>query len=315
MTTHPLPRRRLGRTELSIPVIPFGTQGFGNNFGEVSDEEAVALVKHAVSLGVNHFDCARCYGDSLRKLGLALLEIPRKDVIITGRLCCHSGAKWGFYGKSEEFGPPDYSAERVIRDVEDQLSILNTDYFDGMLIHDPPEIEPTLTKDGTLAGLLNLKARGLVRHVGYGMRPHDFHLKGIGTGEVDFLLCFSDFNLIRQTAAENILPAAAAADVGVMNGWSILRGLLTGVDIEDAMEKGRYRKDDDAEAARMLLDWCRREGVDLLQLALQFCLREERIHGNPIGSLNAAQLEANIKAVSTPLPDEVWDRLQLEFGV
>ena len=28
-----IPRRRLGRTELNIPVIPFGTQGFGNNFG------------------------------------------------------------------------------------------------------------------------------------------------------------------------------------------------------------------------------------------------------------------------------------------
>ena len=35
-----IPRRRLGRTELSIPVVPFGTQGFGNNFGFVSDEDA-----------------------------------------------------------------------------------------------------------------------------------------------------------------------------------------------------------------------------------------------------------------------------------
>ncbi len=42
-----LPRRRLGKTNLNIPVIPFGTQGFGNNFGPVSDEVAVALVKPA----------------------------------------------------------------------------------------------------------------------------------------------------------------------------------------------------------------------------------------------------------------------------
>src|SRR6185503_11769169 len=115
MTTTSLPRRRLGKTGLNIPVIPFGTQGFGNNFGFVADEAAVALIKHAIKLGVNHFDCARCYGDSLRKLGLAMKEIPRQDVIITGRLCCHSAAQWGFYGE----GTPDYSAERVIRDVED----------------------------------------------------------------------------------------------------------------------------------------------------------------------------------------------------
>ena len=152
-----VPRRVLGRTGLSIPVIPFGTQGFGNHFGFVADEDAVALVEHAVALGVNHFDCARCYGDSLRKLGLALKEIPRRDVIITGRLCCHSGAAWGGYGAGEA----DFSAERVVRDVEDQLAVLGADYFDGMLIHDPPRMEPTLAKDGTLAGLLGLKAARL----------------------------------------------------------------------------------------------------------------------------------------------------------
>jgi len=146
------------------------------------------------------------------------------------------------------------------------------------------------------------------------MRPHDFHLKTIATGDVDFLLCFSDYNLVRQTAAKDILPAAAVADVGVMNGWSILRGLLTGVPVEEASVKGRYGNEEDGSAARKLWNWCEREQIDLLQLALQFCLREERIHGNPIGSLNAQQLEANIRAASTPLTDEVWGKFYAEFG-
>ena len=306
-----MPRRRLGRTELEIPVIPFGTQGFGNNFGFVSDEDAVALVKHAVSLGANHFDCARCYGDSLRKLGLALREIPRADVIITGRLCCHSNAPWGGYGGD---GEADFTADRAVRDVEDQLEILGTDYFDGMLIHDPPRIEPPLAKDGTLAGLLKLKANGQVRHVGFGMRQHHFHLEAIATGDVDFLLCFNDYHLVRQTAVDELLPAAAAADVGVLNGWSILRGLFTGTDIDEALEKGGYRDESDIESARLIWQWCQREEVDLLQLAIQFCLRETRIHGNPIGSLNASQLEANIRAAATPLEESVWAKFEVEFG-
>ncbi|MBX3015390.1 MAG: aldo/keto reductase [Caldilineaceae bacterium] len=310
-TPAPLPRRRLGKTGLSIPVIPFGTQGFGNNFGFVSDEEAVALIKHAITLGVNHFDCARCYGDSLRKLGLALKEIRREEVIITGRLCCHSAAKWGFYGE----GTPDYSADRVIADVEDQLTILNTDYLDGLLIHDPLTMEPTLAKGGTLAGALQLKARGLVRNVGYGMRQHEFHLQAIATGEVDFLLCFNNYNLVRQSAATELLPAATAAGIGVMNGWSILRGLLTGIDIDEAQAKGRYQKDQDAAAAKAIRQWCIEEEINLLQLAIQFCLREEQIHGNPLGSLNVEQLEANVWAASTPLPDEVWTRFAARFGV
>lgn len=305
-----LPRRRLGRTTLQIPVIPFGTQGFGNHFGPVTDEEAVDLINHAISLGVNHFDCARCYGDSLRKLGLAMREIPREDVIITGRLCCHSAAPWGFYGE----GTPDYSAERVIADVEDQLRMLGVDYFDALLIHDPPQIEPTLAKGGTLEGVLQLKARGLVRFAGYGMRQHDYHLQAIATGEVDLLLCFNDYNLIRQTAAEDVLPAAAAADMGVMNGWSILRGLLTGIDIAEARAKGRYKNDQDAEAATIIRQWCLEEGIDLLQLALQYCLAEERIHAHPIGSLNREQLEANVRAASTPLAPGVLEKFQARFG-
>ena len=308
--TEPLPRRRLGKTELDIPVVPFGTQGFGNNFGFVGDEDAVALIERAVDLGVNHFDCARCYGDSMRKLGLALREIPREDVIITGRLCCHSAAEWGFYGE----GDPDYSRERVVRDVEDQLTLLGTDYFDGVLIHDPPSIEPTLARDGTLAGLLELKGRGLVRNVGFGMSPQAFHLAAIATGDVDFMLTFPEYNLLRQTATQRLLPAAAAADIGVMNGWSILRGLLTGIDIDEAQKKGRYRNDADVEGAKRLLQWCRREGVDLLQLAVQFCLAETRIHGNPIGSLNTEQLEANVRAASTPLDESVWAKFRADFG-
>ena len=305
-----IPRRRLGRTELSIPVIPFGTQGFGNNFGFVSDEDAIALVKHAVSIGVNHFDCARCYGDSMRKLGLALKEIPREDVIITARLCCHSAADWGGYGD----GRPDYSAERAIADLESQLELLGTDYLDGMLIHDPGEIDPTLEKGGTLDGLLQCKGRGLVRFLGYGMRPHDFHLKAMATGDIDLILCFNDYNLVRQTAADDILPAAAEADIGVMNGWSILRGILTGVDIDAEIARGRWRNDGDVPRAREIWKWCLEEDINLLQLALQFCLREERIHGNNIGSLNAEQLEANLIAASTPLPDEVWEKYEARFG-
>ena len=193
--------------------------------------------------------------------------------------------------------------------------LLGTDYFDGVMIHDPNRIEPTLARAGSLAGLLQLKARGLVRNVGYGMEPHDFHLQAIATGDVDLLLCFNDYNLVRQTAADTILPAATAADVGVLNGWSILRGLLTGVDIDEVRTQRRHRGNDDAEAARAYWNWCREEQIDLLQLAIQFCLREKRIHGNPIGSLNKEQLEANIRAASTPLDESVWTSFQERFGI
>ena len=102
MSNLQVPRRRWGKTELSIPVVPFGTQGFGNNFGPVTNDEAAKLIRHAVDIGVNHFDCARCYGNSLQKLGLAIKNgvVKRDEIIISGRVCCHSGAEWGGLAKA-----------------------------------------------------------------------------------------------------------------------------------------------------------------------------------------------------------------------
>jgi len=287
-----VPRRRWGKSNIMIPVIPFGTQGFGNHFGFVSDDDACKLIRRAVDIGVNHFDSARCYGDSLRKLGLAIKEgvVKRDEIIISGRVCCH-------------IGEVDYSAEHAIADVEDQLEILGTDHFDAVFIHDPREIDPTLAKGGTLEGLLKLKSKGLTHNVGYGMNPHAFHLKAIESGDVDVMLTFNDYNLMSQTAAQDILPAAAEKDIGVLNGWSIKRGILTGIDLSS-----HDQNDNNVIRAIKMCEWCIKEGVSLLALALQFCLKEERIHGNPLGSLNIEQLEMNALAVSKPLPDEVFEK-------
>lgn len=101
-----------------------------------------------------------------------------------------------------------------------------------MFIHDPDEIEPTLVVDGTLEGLEEARDRGWIDFLGYGMRPHDFHLAVIESGRTDALLTFNDFNLLRQTSTEDIIPAAAEKGLGVINGWSIMRGWLTGKPVD-----------------------------------------------------------------------------------
>ena len=144
--------------------------------------------------------------------------------LLAGAFVATVAAKWGVYGD----GDPDYSAERVLGDIEDQFEILGIDHFDVLFIHDPGNIEATLASGGTLEGLEKARERGWVNFIGYGMRPHDFHLVQIESGRTDCFLCFSDHNLLRETISESILPAAAERDLGVMNGWSIMRGYLTG---------------------------------------------------------------------------------------
>ena len=296
-----LPRRRWGKSGISIPIVPFGTQGFGNHFGPVSDDEACELIRFAVDIGVNHFDTALCYGDSQRKLGVALKRgiIQRDEVIISARVCCERRYEWDYLDYTQR-NDVDYSADYAIANAERQLELLGTDYFDALSIHDPHDIDLTLEKDGTFSGLLRLKDRGLSRNVGYAMNPHQFHLKAIETGELDVLLTFNDFNLFGQTAAEHVIPVAAENDIGILNGWSIKRGLLTGVDLSD-----KNPNDKEVQRAINMRQWCLEHEVSLLAVALQFCMRDLRLHGNPIGSLNRQQLEANVRAVSEPLPSGV----------
>jgi aryl-alcohol dehydrogenase-like predicted oxidoreductase len=295
-----VPRRRWGRSELSIPVIPFGTQGFGNNFGPVANEEAVALIHRAIQLGVNHFDCARCYGDSLSKLALGLKGVPRERVIVSARLCLHKNRSQ----LQQDVAP---TADDARRDVEDQLKLLGIDYFDAVLVHDPSEMEPVLGAGGTLEGLLRLKDEGLVRNVGFGMRPHDFHRQALATDRVDVMLTFSDYNLLRRSAAEpgGILDEAAKRDVGVMNGFAIMRGILTGAEVDEAARKGGWKDEEDIARAKKMRQWAMDRGVSLLALALQYPLRDPRVHANPLGNQNVQDLEQNVAAVSTPLPEGV----------
>ena len=214
-------RRRWGKTELSIPVVPFGTQGFGDNFGPVRNEEALALKEGVVE---------------------------RSEVIISGRVCHHSAAEWGGYGE----GTPDYSAERTLVDVQDQLTVLDIEKFDVIFLHDPPEVGPALDSGGSLEGLEQARDLNLVDFIGFGMHPHLSHLAAIESGRVDVLVCFSDYNLLRQSASEDILPAAVARDLGVLNGWSIMRGWLTGVPVERFVPRDRCKEDHQrAEAMRL----------------------------------------------------------------
>ncbi len=297
-----MPRRRWGKSELSIPVIPFGTQGFGNNFGPVADQEAVGLIHHAIELGVNHFDCARCYGDSLGKLALGLRDVPRERVIVSGRLCLHQHRN----GLQQPLAP---TADDARRDVEAQLELLGIDYFDAFLIHDPADMGPVLGPNGSLEGLLKLKDEGVVRNVGFGMRPFEAHRQALATEAVDVMLTFDHFNLLRSEAAEpgGIIEEAARQDVGVLNGFSIMRGILTGADVDQAAAKGRFRNEADIARAKQMRQWALDRGVSLLAVALQYCVRDERVQGNPLGNQNVQDLEQNVAAVSTPLPAGVLD--------
>lgn len=288
--TNPLPKQRLGRTELEVTCLGMGGARIGGN--EVSDDEAVETVRRAITLGINYLDTSPLYGESERRVGLALADGWREKIYLATKTGTHP--KWR----------GDYSASGTRRSVENSLSLLGTDYLDVCLVHDPSNMDPVIAKGGALDELQRMREEGLVKYIGLGVREHEFHKIAIETGIVDVILTYLDYTLVSQTANEWLLSFAYERDIGIVNGSPIAAGLLS--DIEPDINA----RPPEGEKAHHLWQWAAENDLSLLNLAIQFCLRQPLIATNLSGSKNAIEIEQNFAAATTPVPDEVWEELQ-----
>ena len=305
MTQTVLPKRRLGRTGFRVTPIGLGAAHLGSTAEGASDQAAMATVHCALGLGVNLIDTAPLYGESQRRIGMALAEWyraggRRQDLVICTKT-----------GRSAD-GAEDFSADGTRRSVEESLRLLRTDYLDILLMHEPKDLVAVLGPGGALQALQELKEDGVIRAIGLGARSHESHRRCIATGELDVSLTYRDYNLISQSAAQGVLEAADAHDVGVLNGAAVMLGLLSGTDPRKTTLQGRNQQ---KQRAYELWEWAQARGVNLLALNLQFCMREQRIASTLVGAANPAEIGADVAALSEALPDDVWQELHERFGV
>lgn len=286
--TNQLHKSRLGRTELQVTNLSLGGARIGGS--NITDDEAIETVHRAITLGINYIDTSPLYGESERKIGLALADGWREKVYLATKTGTHP--KWR----------GDYSASGTRRSVENSLKLLGTDYLDVCLVHDPSNMDPVIAKDGALDTLQRMREEGLVKFIGVGLREHEYHKIAIETGMVDVILTFLDYTLVRQTANDWLLPFASENDIGVINGSPIAMGLLAG------MEPDVNERPPEGEIAHKLWKWANDNNLSLLNLAIQFCLRQPLIATNLSGSKNLIELEQNFAAATTPIADEVWDQ-------
>ena len=291
--TNSLLLRRLGRTELQVTSLSLGGARIGGS--NVTDDEAIETVHRAITLGINYIDTSPLYGESERRIGLALVDGWREKIYLATKTGTHP--KWR----------GDYSASGTRRSVENSLKLLGTDYLDVCLVHDPSNMDPVIAKDGALETLQKMRDEGLVRFIGVGLRQHEFHKIAIETGMVDVILTFLDYTLVRQTANEWLLPFATEKDIGVINGSPIAAGLLS--DLEPDVNE----RPPEGELAHKLWQWANDNNLSLLNLAIQFCLRQSLIATNLSGSKNVTEVEQNFAAATTPISDEVWEEYKNRF--
>ncbi len=193
---------RLGRTELQVAEVGFG----GIPIVALPPEEAVAVVRHAVALGVTLFDTAKLYRDSEQKLGEAL-EGVRDRVIVATKTMAREAAE--------------------VRDhVASSLANLRSDWIDLYQLHnvsDRAALEQVLAPEGAYAALQEARTAGRVRHVGVTSHNLETALDACRTGAFDTLQF--PFNFIEREPAEELFRVAREQDMGIIamkplgGGW------------------------------------------------------------------------------------------------
>ncbi|MGV3576881.1 MAG: aldo/keto reductase [Devosia sp.] len=246
--------RRLGKTGFEVSEIGLGCWQLGGDFGPVEDEAAAAILDAANGAGINFWDTADVYGGGLseRRIGA---HAKSAGVKVATKL-----------GRSAALFPNKYSKDRVRESLIGSAQRLGVASLDLAQLHCVPT---EVLRDGAIFGWMDeLKAEGLVRNWGASVETIDeamICLEQPGCATLQII-----FNLLRQDAAEKLLPLAAERDVGIIVRLPLASGLLSGkydkTSTFDDTDHRNYNRDGQAFSVGETFSGIKFErGVELVQ--------------------------------------------------
>jgi len=208
---------RLGKTDLQVSVIAFGTWSFGGDWGAFDADEAKKTVVRALDLGITFFDTAQGYGfgASERFLADALWSrVPRDRVVVATK---------GGLRKDGDTLHRDASAGWLREGVDSSLRNLRTDYIDLYQVHWP---DPKTPVEETGRVLADLVREGKIRHAGVSnYSPQQMtDLAQYGPVETDQ----PPYHMFHRDIEAEILPYAERNDIGVLVYGPLAHGVLSG---------------------------------------------------------------------------------------
>jgi aryl-alcohol dehydrogenase-like predicted oxidoreductase len=208
-------QRVLGGTGRPVSVIGLGTWQLGADWGDVSDADAMAVLRAAVESGVTFFDTADVYGDgrSERIIGRFLADNAGQGVMVATKM-----------GRRVAQVPENYMLENFRAWTDRSRVNLGTDRLDLVQLHCPPP--PVYSADAVYDALDTLVAEERVAAYGVSVETCDEALTAIarpGVAGVQIIL-----NAFRRKPLDRVLPAARAAGVGIIVRVPLASGLLSG---------------------------------------------------------------------------------------
>jgi aryl-alcohol dehydrogenase-like predicted oxidoreductase len=308
--------RALGRTGVSVSKLCLGAMMFGA-WGNPDHDESIRIIHRALDAGINFIDTADVYsqGESEEIVGKALADGRRDDIILATK----------FHGAMGEDPNRQGSSRRwIIREVEDSLRRLGTDWIDLYQVHRP---RADTDIEETLSALSDLVHQGKVRYIGSSTFPasqiveaqwvgRDRHLRRFVTEQPPYSI------LVRAVEAD-VLPTCGRHGMAVLSYSPLAGGWLSGrwrkgagqqpssrasrvPQRFDLSQPANQRKLDAVEQ----LAWVAEEaGITLIQLAIAFVLNHPAITAAIIGPRTMEQLESQLAAADIVLDEAVLDRI------
>jgi L-galactose dehydrogenase len=291
--------RKLGNTDLQLPVVGFGASSLGQEFRPIQLDEAMKSVHVSLECGMNLIDTSPFYGRGMSEvlLGMALRDVPRENYILCTKL--------GRY-HLQHF---DFSAKRVAESVDVSLHRLGIDHLDIALCHDIEFVPMQQIVDETIPALKKAQQEGKVRYIGFSGYPQKIFKFIIDQIDVDCVLSYNQYTLQNTRFADETVPYLKEKGVGIMNAGPFSARLLTNAPLPDWLKE----PDSVKQAARKAAAVCEAKGVDIAKLALQFSIENPDMTTTIAGSANPNNIRKWAEWAEEPIDRELLKEVQAIF--
>ena len=290
-----IPRRTLGRTGLSLPILSFGASSLGQEFRKVDISEALATVPAAIECGMNFIDTSPFYGRGMSEvlLGVALRDIPRESYTLCTKL--------GRYSKAHF----DFSPRRVTESVDISLERMGVNHVDIMICHDIEFVNMQQIVDETLPALRKEQAKGKVKFIGVSGYPMKMFRFILDQAPLDVVLSYNHYTL-QNTMFADLVPYLKAKGVGIMNAAPFSARLLT----NDPLPPWHKATPLVRETAKKAADHCKARGSDIAKLALQFSIANPEMTTCITGTARPERVREWAKWAEEPMDQKLVSEVQ-----
>lgn len=208
--------RKLGKTAESISILGFGASPMGDVFEVSNEQDGIRAVHHAVDQGINFFDVAPFYGETLAetRLGKALLG-KRNDVFLA--------TKCGRYGL-QDF---DFSTKRILQSIDESLLRLKTDRIDLFQLHDIEFVPKSQILHEAMPAIERILESGKARFWGITGLSVRYLAQVARETNPDTVLSWAHYNLLADEINTELVPLSKLMDFGLMNAAPLLQRILS----------------------------------------------------------------------------------------